>query len=85
MTTLYSKVVKTAVSIPDAIFRAADRLARERRISRSELYATALQTYLQAADRQDVTDRLNEIYADSEPPDPFTEEAARRTLGSTDW
>ena len=34
--------VKTAVSIPDDVFEAAERLATERNVSRSELYAAAL-------------------------------------------
>ena len=48
MTELYSASMKTAVSIPDAIFEAAERLARKRKVSRSRLYAEALQQPIDA-------------------------------------
>jgi metal-responsive CopG/Arc/MetJ family transcriptional regulator len=64
MTRLYSAVVKTAVSIPDPIFEAADRLARRRRISRSELYAEALTRLLEADESSSVTERLDGVYGD---------------------
>lgn len=64
MTRLYSSVVKTAVSIPDPIFEAADRLARRRRISRSELYAEALARLLEDDESRGITERLDEVYGD---------------------
>ena len=86
MTKLYSSAMKTAVSIPDAIFQAADRLARRRNVSRSELYAEALRQYLAAVDRQDVTRRLDEVYADiDQDTDPFLHEAARHAMDRTEW
>ena len=66
MTRLYSQVVKTAVSIPDPIFEAADRLARRRRISRSELYAEALARLLEDDESSGITERLDDVYGD--PP-----------------
>lgn len=64
MTWLYSTVVKTAVSIPDPIFEAADRLARRRRVSRSELYAEALARLIDADESSQVTERLDDVYAE---------------------
>ena len=64
MTRLYSAGVKTAVSIPDPIFEAADRLARRRRISRSELYAEALARLLDADESRRVTERLDDLYSE---------------------
>ncbi len=64
MTRLYSAVVKTAVSIPDPIFEAADRLARRRRISRSELYAEALAQLIDDDEASSVTERLDDVYAE---------------------
>ena len=64
MTRLYSQVVKTAVSIPDPIFEAADRLARRRRISRSELYAEALARLLEDDESSGITERLDDVYGD---------------------
>lgn len=64
MTRLYSSGVKTAVSIPDPIFEAADRLARRRRISRSELYAEALARLIGDDESSRVTERLDDVYAE---------------------
>jgi metal-responsive CopG/Arc/MetJ family transcriptional regulator len=64
MTKLYSPSVKTAVSIPDPIFEAADRLARRRRISRSELYAEALARLLDADESTEITERLDDVYGE---------------------
>lgn len=55
--------MKVAVSIPDSIFEAAERLAKQRRMARSQLFAEALEAYLEARDSQAVTASLNEIYA----------------------
>ena len=64
----YTRDVKTAVSIPDPIFEAADRLARRRRVSRSALYAQALELLLagEAAADAEITRRLDEVYADQD-------------------
>jgi metal-responsive CopG/Arc/MetJ family transcriptional regulator len=39
--------MKTAVSIPDRIFESAERFTRRRGMTRSELYAKALDAYLE--------------------------------------
>jgi predicted transcriptional regulator len=56
-------VVKVAISVPDRLFRAADRTAKRMRVPRSQLYARALEAYLKRAQRPDVTERLNAAYA----------------------
>ncbi|MDJ0771196.1 MAG: hypothetical protein QNJ12_20580 [Ilumatobacter sp.] len=56
--------MKTAVSIPDPLFEAADRLARRRKISRSALYAEALERLLAEQSDDDVTARLDDVYAE---------------------
>ena len=43
----YTTGMKTAVSIPGLVFKAADRLAKRMKKSRSRLYADALREYLQ--------------------------------------
>ena len=55
--------MKTAISIPDGVFQAAERLARRLRVSRSELYATAVSVFVQQHDETRITDRLDEVYA----------------------
>jgi metal-responsive CopG/Arc/MetJ family transcriptional regulator len=54
--------MKTAVSIPDPIFEAADRLARRRKVSRSEIYAQALSQLIEREASGEVTSRLDAVY-----------------------
>ncbi len=55
--------MKVAVSVPDPIFEAAERLAKQRRVPRSQLFADALQEYVSRHGLEAVTAKLNEIYA----------------------
>ncbi len=54
--------MKVAISLPDATFSAAEKLAHRLRVSRSQLYAQAIEEYL--GKRQDslVTEQLNAVY-----------------------
>jgi metal-responsive CopG/Arc/MetJ family transcriptional regulator len=54
--------MKTAISIPDPLFRSAERLAKRLGVPRSRLYADALERYLADREERDTTARLNEIY-----------------------
>ncbi|NOY62443.1 MAG: hypothetical protein GXP10_04690 [Gammaproteobacteria bacterium] len=56
--------MKTAISIPDPIFQAAEGLAHRLGISRSELYAEAVAEYMKSHKNRNVTKKLNEIYGD---------------------
>lgn len=59
--------VKTAVSITDPLFEAADRLARRRNMSRSALYAEALQLLrADEAGEASVTARLDEVHTEAD-------------------
>lgn len=78
--------MKTAVSLPDAIFRAVERQARRERKSRSQLYADALSEYLARHAPEEVTDAMNRaLDAIGETNDPFVSAAARRILKGTEW
>ncbi|MDE0653812.1 MAG: ChpI protein [bacterium] len=61
--------MKVAVSIPDPLFRRAERLARRRKVSRSQLYAVALERLVDLEDDSEVTRRLDAVYGtqDSHP------------------
>ena len=75
------KAVKVAVSIPDAVFEAAEELAARRQCSRSSLYAQALEWLLAEVDGDDVTARLDAVYAEeSSGLDPALRDAQARAL-----
>jgi metal-responsive CopG/Arc/MetJ family transcriptional regulator len=55
--------MKTAVSMPDDLFRLAEATARRLRVSRSELYAKAIAEFLKRQDGNAITERLNDVYS----------------------
>jgi predicted transcriptional regulator len=55
--------MKTAVSVPNDLFRQAEVAARRLRVSRSKLYATAISEFLNRQQGDAITERLNEVYS----------------------
>lgn len=55
--------MKTAISLPDPLYRSGDRLAKRLGVSRSELYARALAEFLAKHQDDQITQRLNAVYA----------------------
>jgi metal-responsive CopG/Arc/MetJ family transcriptional regulator len=58
----YTYGMKTAISIPDRVFRSADTLAKRIGVSRSQLYSTAMEEFLARHQSRQVTARLDQIY-----------------------
>jgi len=56
--------MKTAISIPDSLFKQAEETAKRLGMSRSELYARAVKTFLAAHRKENITQQLNEVYAE---------------------
>ena len=54
--------MKTAISLPDPVFDAAERLIKKRGLSRSEFYSTAIQFYVQKENKAGITEQLNCVY-----------------------
>lgn len=78
--------MKTAISIPDEVFDAAEKLATRLGMSRSQLYATALRQYLEAHRSRGVTARLDAVYNDNDSSlDLRVAEAQTTSLGEEDW
>ena len=78
--------MKTAISVPDRLFGAADALAHKLGISRSRLYTTALAEYIAKHQAAKITDRLNATYAaESSQLDPALRRAQHRAVARTEW
>ena len=78
--------MKTAVSVPDELFRLAETTARRLRVSRSKLYATALAEFLNRQQTNTVTERLNEIYSHRQAKvDPPLHRAQLRSIDKDAW
>jgi metal-responsive CopG/Arc/MetJ family transcriptional regulator len=58
--------MKTAISIPDPVFQAADVMANKLGMSRSQLFTAAMSEYMKLHKYDDVTETLNEIYSNTE-------------------
>ncbi len=82
----YTRGMKTAISLPDAVFEAAERHARRTRKSRSQLYADALVEYLDRHAPDEVTDAMDQAVARlDERPDPFVLATAQSVLARSEW
>jgi metal-responsive CopG/Arc/MetJ family transcriptional regulator len=55
--------MKTAISIPNQVFLRADKFARLRKMTRSALFTIAVDEYIQHHRQDNVTQKLNEVYA----------------------
>lgn len=59
----YTYNMKTAISIPDKVFNSAEKLANRLGKTRSQLYAQAISSYVARHQTDNVTKKLNEVYA----------------------
>jgi enoyl-CoA hydratase/carnithine racemase len=78
--------MKAAVSIPDDVFEEADRLARELKTSRSQLYSRALKEFLARHASDQVTEAMNRVCDElAGPSDELRRRAVRRVLENSEW
>ena len=78
--------MKTAVSMPDELFRQAENAARRLRVSTGELYAKAIAEFLKRQHDNGITERLNEVYAHHPSTvDPGLHSAQLKSLGDDVW
>jgi metal-responsive CopG/Arc/MetJ family transcriptional regulator len=68
--------VKTAVSIEESLFERAEALAEELQVSRSKVFAIALEQFLQRHEGKKLLEKINSVYAEAGLPDE--KEAATR-------
>jgi metal-responsive CopG/Arc/MetJ family transcriptional regulator len=80
--------MKTAISIPDAIFEEAERLAKTRGWSRSELYSNAVSAYVNSERFSGVREKLDAVYGqnvDDCAVDPLLAKAQARSVPKETW
>jgi hypothetical protein len=82
----YTFSMKTAISLPERVFREAERFARRVRKTRSKLYAEAIAEYLARHAPNDITESMNKICDRiGATPDKFQGRAARQILSKEAW
>jgi len=78
--------MKTAISIPDQVFSRADSFARHRKMTRSALFTIAVDEFIQHHRQEDVTERLNEVYAkEGSSLDPVLDKLQGLSLPKENW
>ena len=78
--------MKTAVSIPDDIFLAAEDLALRGRKSRSKIFSDALQEYVARHSPDAVTEAMNRVCEQVAGEDyAFAAAASRQVLAHSEW
>ena len=78
--------MKTAVSIPDDLFRQAEELASRLGMSRSQVYREALAEYVLRREPRSVTRTLDELATElGGEPDPWVDAGARGALERGEW
>ncbi len=78
--------MKTAIAIPDPVFEAAEQLAAQLRMSRSELYSKAVAAFVAIYHADTITARLNEVYDQEDSAlDPVLAAWQSYTLAREEW
>ena len=78
--------MKIAISVPDPVFHAAERVSRRMRLSRSRLYARAVEDYVKRHSGDEITAQLDKVY--SRVPskvDPAIQRGAFEVLRRERW
>ncbi len=79
--------MKTAISIPDNLFEAAEKVARRLGISRSELYQRAVARFLEQQSGDVVREALDSVYgkASNRELDPLIKAAGEHIVTDENW
>jgi metal-responsive CopG/Arc/MetJ family transcriptional regulator len=61
--------MKTAISIPDYLFKEVEHFSKKHRRSRSEVFAMAVKTLLEKEKTEELLVALNAAYTEAESPE----------------
>ncbi len=74
--------MKTAISVPDDIFRAVEKVAKQRRSTRSAVIVSAIREYLEHRKSGEILAALDEAYGTAETAEEYTvRRKAKRRYG----
>jgi len=71
---MHTNGMKIAISIPDDVFQEVDKIAKEQKKSRSQIFVSAAREYIRRSETRRIIEKLDEVYAQPDAPD----ELARR-------
>jgi metal-responsive CopG/Arc/MetJ family transcriptional regulator len=64
--------MKTAISIPDEIFKEVEEFAKKHKYSRSEVFVIAIKDFLKRLESRKFLDALNAVYSETETSEEKT-------------
>jgi metal-responsive CopG/Arc/MetJ family transcriptional regulator len=91
MKRVHTDGMKIAISIPDDVYREIDRIAKEQKTSRSQVFVSAAREYIRKRETNHFVEKLDEVYSELETTDEKTARKAmasyqrRRRAGSKTW
>jgi metal-responsive CopG/Arc/MetJ family transcriptional regulator len=74
MKNMHTNGMKIAISIPDDVFEEVDKIAKEQKKSRSQIFVSAAREYIQKEETRRLIERLDKVYSQPET----SEERAQR-------
>ena len=82
--------MKTAVSLPDDLFEKVEELAEELHLSRSRIFAEAVQDYIAKRKNEEILRTLNTVYSEAETEAEktlrkYSKKRYARTLKAEKW
>lgn len=78
--------MKTAISVPDDVFRRVERQAKRLKLSRSEFFTRAAERFLATLAEEGVTRSYDEAFADDDgSTESFRRRATRAALLAVEW
>ncbi len=78
--------MKTAISVPNEVFKRAESTAKRLKLSRSELYSRALSDYLARHTEDEVTAAMDTaIEKHGQPRDESVVQNGQRLLEASEW
>lgn len=76
---------KTAITVPEELLADVDKAARQRGESRSRYITTVLRAAVRARRDEDITRRLNELFADERVQEKQRRSSAALDDAGSDW
>ena len=80
--------MKTAISIPDKLFKDAERTAKQLGLARSQLYVKAIKEFIEHHNKEYITDKLNILYSHENNDERFLEtgiESLKEATKNDSW
>lgn len=71
---MHTNGMKIAISIPDDVFEEVEKIAKEQKKSRSQVFVSAAREYIRRSETRRIVEKLDKVYSQSDAPD----EVARR-------